>query len=131
MAEQHEWLSKALQCLRGAESEFANRRYDNAVNRAYYGCFQAAVAALMDAGKQPITEKGTRSHAVVQSVFAHDLIRRRKIYPAELASVLPEVLLARQQADYTTTLTSEIRAKRMLEKARSFIATVRRNVGDN
>ncbi len=128
MTEQHEWLNKALQSLRGAESEFAARRYDNAANRAYYACFQAAVAALIDAGGQPITEKGTRSHAVIQALFAQQLIHRRKMYPMELASVLPDTLGLREHADYTLKLTSEVRAKRALDKARGFVAAVSQRV---
>jgi hypothetical protein len=40
------YLIKAEESLRGAESEFAQGRYNNAANRCYYACFQAAVAAL-------------------------------------------------------------------------------------
>jgi uncharacterized protein (UPF0332 family) len=40
------YLIKAEETLRGAESEFAQGRYNNAANRCYYACFQAAVAAL-------------------------------------------------------------------------------------
>lgn len=70
MAEHHEWLVKAEQCFQSAESEFVNRRFDSAANRAYYACFQAAIAALMDAGEQPLGEKGTRSHSAIQAMFA-------------------------------------------------------------
>lgn len=41
--------TKAKDSLQGAESEFTQARFDNAVNRAYYACFQAAVAALLAA----------------------------------------------------------------------------------
>ena len=43
-------LEKARENLVGAESEFLNQRYNNSVNRAYYACFQAAIAALQKAG---------------------------------------------------------------------------------
>jgi len=39
------YLAKALESLEGAESELANRRYNNCANRCYYASFQAAVAA--------------------------------------------------------------------------------------
>jgi uncharacterized protein (UPF0332 family) len=32
-------LKKALESLAGAESEFANARYNNCANRCYYACF--------------------------------------------------------------------------------------------
>lgn len=41
------FLLKALDSINGAESEFANRRYDNCANRCYYACFQAAISALL------------------------------------------------------------------------------------
>ena len=37
------YLRKAEESLEGANSEFVNGRYNNAVNRCYYACFQAAV----------------------------------------------------------------------------------------
>ena len=39
------FLSKARESLEGATSELVNGRYNNAANRAYYACFQAAIAA--------------------------------------------------------------------------------------
>jgi uncharacterized protein (UPF0332 family) len=129
VVEQHEWLDKARQSLQGAESEFGARRYDNAANRAYYACFHAAIAALMDARAHPTTEDGTRSHSAIQASFARELIHRRKVYPADLASVLQDLHGLRQQADYTTVVTSELRCKRALDKARLFVATVRKRLG--
>ena len=128
VTEQREWLDKAEQSLRGAESEFANQRYDNAANRAYYACFHAAIAALIGAGEHPLGEKGTRSHSAIQAMFAGLLIRRRKIYPADLASVLPDSYSLRDQADYTITVTSELEAKRALDKARRLVNAVGREV---
>ena len=47
------FMAKALECLAGAESELANKRYNNCANRAYYACFQAAIDALTREGIQP------------------------------------------------------------------------------
>jgi uncharacterized protein (UPF0332 family) len=44
------FMAKALECLAGAESELANKRYNNCANRAYYACFQAAIDALTREG---------------------------------------------------------------------------------
>ena len=41
------YLAKALASLAGAELELANKLFNNAVNRAYYASYQAAVAALV------------------------------------------------------------------------------------
>jgi uncharacterized protein (UPF0332 family) len=47
------YLVKAEESLLGAESEFAIRRYQNCANREYYACYQAGVAALLQAGIRP------------------------------------------------------------------------------
>ena len=44
------YLLKAQESLSGAQSEFANYRFNNCANRCYYACFQAAIAALQHAG---------------------------------------------------------------------------------
>jgi len=49
-AEAELFLEKAGEALAGAESEFANGRYNNCANRCYYACFQAAIAALTRVG---------------------------------------------------------------------------------
>lgn len=43
-------LGKAEERLEGAESEFVNHRYNNAADRCSHACFQAAIAALDEAG---------------------------------------------------------------------------------
>ena len=47
------FLLKAEESLSGAESEFANERYNSCANRCYYACFQAAIAALLTEGIRP------------------------------------------------------------------------------
>ena len=47
------FLVKSAESLAGAESEYANGRFNNCANRAYYACFLAAVAALMREGISP------------------------------------------------------------------------------
>src|SRR3712207_2798818 len=91
-------LTKARESLLGAESEFANGRYNNAANRAYYACFQAAVAALLRAGIRPRGDQW--SHAFVPAQFDGQLIYRRKLYPTELRNVLERAYALRQKADY-------------------------------
>jgi uncharacterized protein (UPF0332 family) len=129
LTEQCEWLAKAEQCLRGAESEFANQRYDNAANRAYYACFHAAIAALTDLGMLTLAGGKVPSHAFVQATFARELIHRRKIVPSELASTLLDLLFLRQQADYNSVPLNDVRVKRALDKAKMFVGVVRRRIG--
>ena len=82
------YMAKAEESLIGGQTELVNGRYNNAANRFYYACFQAAVAALIRAGIRPTSPRGEWSHALVEAQFAGVLIRRRKLYPAEAAASL-------------------------------------------
>lgn len=82
------FLAKAERSLAGAESELASGRYDNCANRAYYACFQAAIAALIRVGVRPRGERGRWNHDFVQAAFAEQLVRRRKRYANEVHSNL-------------------------------------------
>lgn len=84
-------FDKAEESLAGAVSEFEFGRYNNVANRAYYACFQAAVAALALAGIRPQGGRDVWGHSFVQSQFAGQLISRRKRFPAELRNVLSEM----------------------------------------
>jgi uncharacterized protein (UPF0332 family) len=57
------YLTKAEESLLGAESEFAQGRHNNAANRCYDACFQAAVAALHRAGIVPRGGRSDWGHA--------------------------------------------------------------------
>jgi len=59
------FLVRARESLLGAESEFVNGRYNNVANRAYYACFQAAIAALVLADIRPPGGKADWSHQFV------------------------------------------------------------------
>jgi uncharacterized protein (UPF0332 family) len=72
------YLAKAQESLAGAESEFANGRYNNCANRSYYACFQAAIAALLHAGIQPRSPQGQWGHDFVQAELIGQLINRQK-----------------------------------------------------
>ena len=65
------FLAKAEEALAGAESEFANSRYNNCANRSYYACFLAAIAALVREGIEPRAQWG---HEFVQSQFVGQLL---------------------------------------------------------
>lgn len=116
------YLEKARESLAGAESEFANGRFQNCANRAYYACYQAAVAALFAAGIRP---RGDRwGHDTVQALFVGELINRRKRFPAEFRDTFDRLYKARQIADYSLDAISEIQAFRSLRRARSFVGAI-------
>lgn len=117
------FLIKAEESRAGAESEFANGRYNNVANRCYYGCFQAAIAALLQAEIIPVGSQW--SHSFVQSQFVGQLINRRKHYLPELRETLVRNLELRQMADYRSRSVSQAQAQRALQRTRRFIEAVR------
>lgn len=123
-AEQTIFLVKADECLAGAESEFANRRFNNCANRCYYAAFQAAIAGLLQASILPASPQW--SHQFVQGRFVGDLINRRKVYPNALRSVLSDTLALRQTADYQADQVNEREAARALRWSRSLVDAVQR-----
>jgi uncharacterized protein (UPF0332 family) len=121
------YLTKAQESLAGAESEFANGRYNNCANRCYYACFQAAIAALNRAGVTPVGSSW--GHAFVQAQFVGELINRRHLYPAELRDTLARTLIVREQADYKLASVGQTQAARIVARARAFVAAIARQQG--
>lgn len=116
------YLFKAEESLAGAESEFINGRYNNTANRCYYACFQAAIAALLQAGIQP--ERRQWGHEFVQARFVRELVNRRKVYPAGLRQTLSNTLGLRQTADYGGDRLNQREAAKALRWTRPFIEAV-------
>ena len=122
------FLLKGEESLSGAESEFANARYNNCANRCYYACFQAAIAALLTEGIQSRGEQW--SHTFVQGQFVGQLVNRRKRYAASLRDVLARTLILRQTADYEPDQVTSLRASRALRRTREFVEAIRTKAGE-
>lgn len=118
------FMSKAMESLASAESELINGRYNSCANRAYYACFQAAVATIIQVGIRPIDPSGKWGHDFVQARFAGDLINRRHRFPADLRKTLDHLILLRQTADYRPDAVNEKEAKRAVQRARTFVQAV-------
>ena len=121
-------LDKALESFAGAESEFVNERYNNTANRAYYAVFQAAIAALQQAGLRPT--RTSWSHEFVPAQFDGVLIGRRKLYPAELRGVLSRNAAVRLSADYDEDPVTQTEASRALGRSRAFVRAIHTGGGD-
>ena len=124
------YLAKAMESLEGAESELANRRYNNCANRCYYACFQAAIAALLAAGIEARSPKGQWRHDNVQAQFVGQLINRRRLYPTNLRRNLNENMALQHTSDYEVDNISEIQAYRAVRRTREFVNAVQKKVGD-
>ena len=119
-----DFLDKARESLAGAKSELANGRHNNAANRAYYACFQAAVHALIGCSVKPPGADDQWRHDFVQARFTGDLINRRKRYSASLRSTLEKNARLRESADYNLESVSEKEALRAVERAEAFVTAV-------
>src|SRR6266571_284679 len=125
MADEHLiYLTKAQESLLGAQSGFANRRYNNCANRCYYGCLQAARAALHKAGIKPDRPRMAWGHEFIQARFVGELINQCKRYPSSLCDTLARTLILRQLADYEADMVSHTQAERTLRRSHEFITTL-------
>jgi uncharacterized protein (UPF0332 family) len=122
------YLAKAAESLASAEADPAAGRFNSSANRAYYACFQAAVAALIHFGLHVADPRPAPGHDATQALFARELVQRRKVFPAELRRTLPELIGIRHAADYWATGVSEREAARALARARGFVEAVRTEV---
>ncbi len=124
MDEAQAYLAKAVESLDSATADFAGARYNSCANRAYYACFQAAIAALLSAGIRPANPRGEWSHELVQSQFNGLLINRRKLYPTLLRRVIRDTIEVREKADYTSSPVSGRVASRVLKQAQDFVKVI-------
>ncbi len=119
------FLAKAAESLAGAESECAMGRFNNCANRAYYACFQAAIAALIRAGYGP--SKGDREwrHDAIAALFTQQLVNRRKMYPAAFRGELERGAALRAMADNRGTAVRNDAVLRFLRLSRTFVTAIR------
>lgn len=122
MADAQAWLSKAEEALAGAGAEATERRYDNAANRLYFACFQAAIAALVHAGVRP--ERSEWKHSDVQAEFNGILVKRRHLYPSDFRGLLNELGGLREKADYESQRVSGGSIRALLGRGRALVGRV-------
>jgi uncharacterized protein (UPF0332 family) len=120
------YLTKAIESLLTAESEFANGRYNSCANRSYYACFQAAIAAILKEGIHP---SGQWNHQFVQAQFVGVLINKRKRYESELRRILADNQSLRDKADYRPEFVTATQASRALRRTRLFVTAIRKRGG--
>lgn len=125
------YLTKAEESLSGAESEYANGRYDNCANRCYYSCFQAGVHALQREGVTFSGPRATWGHEQLQATFVGQLINRRKVYSPELRDILPRILALRHVADYSADRVSAVQASRALRRTRTLVSAIQQREGNS
>jgi uncharacterized protein (UPF0332 family) len=117
------FLAKAQSNLQAAERDRSHRAFDPCVSRAYFAAFQAAISALL--ALADYRRRGHYwDHGEIAAEFTRRLIRQRKIFGSDTASILDDLKTRRHQADYSTTSMSEKIAERALDKARKLVELI-------
>ncbi|HZT09098.1 MAG TPA: HEPN domain-containing protein [Chloroflexota bacterium] len=122
------YLAKALASLSCAQLELDRGYHDSAVNRAYYACYQAAVAALVAEDVAPVVERYW-PHDVVQVKFPSVLVDQLHRYPNGMRGTLKAIFDERLKADYEPDAVSETTAREAVRRAQSFVGLVSARVG--
>jgi uncharacterized protein (UPF0332 family) len=121
-----EFLTKAHENLDVAKLTLEYVAYNASANRSYYASFQAAIAALADAG---IKKQGYKiPHDWVQSQFSGVLVQQRKLYAGSMKSYLMDMQALRDDADYSADTISKINAERQFKKANEFVQSITQRI---
>ncbi len=75
-----------------------------------------------------IIQSSRVSHSAAQSLFAAELIRRRKLYPSHLKSYLPDLQRVRDDADYELRSVSKRETLKQFKKAKEFVETIAKEI---
>lgn len=117
------FLTKAQSSLRAAERDYAYRAFDSCVSCAYFAAFQAAIAVLL--ALADYRRRGQYwDHGEVAAEFTRRLIRQRKVFGSDFASILDDLKTRRHQADYSTFTMSDKIARRALDRAKLLVERV-------
>jgi uncharacterized protein (UPF0332 family) len=99
-------------------------RTNSCARSAYYACFHAAIAALLNAGLTTPEPARFWSHDWVHASFVGQLIQRRKLYPSNLRRLLLDLLALRHKGDYRVTSVSQREAQQAVRSAQTLVQAV-------
>ncbi len=117
------FFTKSEENLTAARLCLQNGLCNASANRAYYAMFQAAATLLMERGID-LSGRKQLDHAPLQSLFANELIHRRKILNSKFKSYLPDAQTIRNAADYQAVVVSKKKANRLLAQAEEFVKAI-------
>ena len=99
---------------------------DGACNRAYYGMFDAARAALHWSGA-PVESSVAKTHSGLISAFSLHLVKTGRL-PVDLGKALNRAAEIRLIADYTGDEVNAEKAQWIIQQAALFIEAVQREL---
>lgn len=114
------WMEKAVEALASARSEEAAKRFAFAMNRAYYACFYAVSALLLQEGKK------FSKHSGVRAAFHQHVVKAGKVN-TELGKLYDRLFMNRQESDYLELAAFEsAQVAQAIHDAESLVNTVAR-----
>jgi uncharacterized protein (UPF0332 family) len=116
----NELLDKADRALASASLLLSAGDSDGASNRAYYGMFDAATAALLWTGA---AQSPPKSHSGLISAFGLHLVQAG-LLPPELGRAFNRVHELRLSGDYLADAVPVDKAREAIDAAAAFIAAV-------
>lgn len=119
----HLWTEKARRDLSAAERDLGAEDPENALARAYYAAFHAAVGALNADGA------AARTHSGVKALFAERFAATGR-FERETARTLAVLQQQREAADYGVGVPISAEAARTsVDRAHAFVAAVEALLG--
>lgn len=116
-------MDKAVRAVTSAKLLLDAGDVDGACNRAYYAMFDAACAALAEAGAIASSEVA-KTHSGLISAFSLGLVKTGRV-PIEYGKALNKVAEIRLIADYTENEVTAETAKWAVEQAAEFVEAMR------
>lgn len=119
------FFTKSEENLTAARLCFESGLFNAGANRAYYAIFQAAVAILMKRGFA-LEQSKHIEHTKVQSLFANELIHRKKVLGNRFKTCLPNAQTLRNVADYRAVEIGQRKSRNQLLQAEEFINAIKK-----
>lgn len=117
------YMDKAERACKSARALFDLHDVDGAANRAYYAMFDAAHAALLMSGA-PAREEVARTHSGLIGAFGEHLVKTGRV-STDMGRTLNRAEEIRLIADYKGDSVEVQDAQEMIERAESFVLTLR------
>lgn len=117
------YMAKAERACESARALFDLHDVDGAANRAYYAMFDAAHAALLMSGAS-IREEVARTHSGLIGAFGERLVKTGRV-SKDMGRTLNRAEEIRLIADYKGDSVEVQDAQEMIERAESFVLTLR------
>lgn len=117
-------FENSLEALEDAKLMYENKRYKNALNRAYYAIFHAMRAV------NALKKYDSSKHSGVIAFFNQNYVKEA-IFPKELSKIIRLASENREKADYLDFyIASKNEAEKQIKRAEEFIGYIEQYLKD-